>query len=80
LAHERLPIAGDPVYGGRVRLPPKAAEPLVDVLRAFQRQALHAQRLALIHPISGESMAWEAPVPDDMAQLIDLLREDAADN
>jgi 23S rRNA pseudouridine1911/1915/1917 synthase len=49
---------------------------LVEVLRGFRRQALHAARLELEHPATGELMAWEAPIPEDMQALILLLRED----
>lgn len=77
MAHIRHPLLGDPVYGGRLQLPPGATEPLVEALRAFRRQALHAWRLSLIHPATGEAVSWEAPLPDDMVRLIEVLREDA---
>ncbi|MBN2872674.1 MAG: 23S rRNA pseudouridine(1911/1915/1917) synthase RluD [Halothiobacillaceae bacterium] len=75
MAHIRHPIVGDPVYGGRPRLPPGAGEALVDVLRDFGRQALHARRLTLCHPESGETLTLEAALPDDMDELIELLRD-----
>jgi 23S rRNA pseudouridine1911/1915/1917 synthase len=50
---------------------------LKNALRDFRRQALHAQRLELMHPASGEPMAWEAPMPADMKFLIELLQADA---
>ncbi len=77
LAHIRHPLAGDPQYGGRLRLPKEAGEPLRQALRAFKRQALHARRLALIHPASGAGMAWEMPPPADMQGLIEALRADS---
>jgi 23S rRNA pseudouridine1911/1915/1917 synthase len=80
LAHQRLPIVGDPLYGGRLRLPAQADAAVVDLLRGFARQALHAQRLALLHPRSGELLSWEAPLPEDMRQLLEQLRQDAADH
>jgi len=80
MAHIHHPLVGDPVYGGRLRLPRKttaaASERLVEALRGFRRQALHAGRLGLVHPESGESMQWQAPLPDDMVELIDALRQD----
>lgn len=76
MAHIKLPLVGDPDYGGRLRLPKGASQELIDLLRGFRRQALHAARLELQHPATGELMAWEAPIPDDMQALIDLLRED----
>ncbi|HBS27346.1 MAG TPA: 23S rRNA pseudouridine(1911/1915/1917) synthase RluD [Gammaproteobacteria bacterium] len=74
----RYPIVGDPVYGGRLRTAKGLSEPLVDALRLFRRQALHATRLALKHPISGEDLSWEVPVPEDFAALLVLLEEDNA--
>lgn len=78
LAHLRYPLVGDPVYGGRLKLPPGAAEPLKEILREFPRQALHARRLAFVHPGSGERVTFRSPLPDDMLMLIDYLREDHA--
>ncbi len=77
MAHLRYPLAGDPVYGGRLRLPAGASPALVESLRGFKRQALHAAALALTHPQSGEDMAWSVPPPADLTALIDALREDA---
>ncbi|HVO88510.1 MAG TPA: 23S rRNA pseudouridine(1911/1915/1917) synthase RluD [Casimicrobiaceae bacterium] len=59
------PLVGDPAYGGRK----KAAG-----LPAFARQALHAHRLALVHPVSGAMMQWESAPPADLQALIDALR------
>lgn len=77
MAHIHCPVTGDPVYGGRLRQPRGAGDSLRTVLQGFRRQALHAQRLALQHPGSGEPVSWEAPVPPDMQELIEALREDA---
>jgi 23S rRNA pseudouridine1911/1915/1917 synthase len=74
LAHIHHPLVGDPVYGGRPRLPAGAGAELLGVLRAFRRQALHAARLGLIHPCSGEFMAWDSPLPEDMENLLTALR------
>jgi len=80
MRHVGYPLVGDPVYGARPR-PPKAADPtLVAALRSFPRQALHARRLTLKHPVTGETLAWEAPVPNDLDGLLRLLRADVADN
>lgn len=76
MAHIHYPIVGDPVYGGRLKLPAGCSTELIEALRAFRRQALHAFRLGLLHPGSGEEMAWEVPLPDDMQQLIRLLQVD----
>ena len=77
LSHMKHPLVGDPVYGGRLKLPAGCTEELKGVLRGFKRQALHAARLRLIHPRSGEAMEWEAPLPADMVALIEALRADA---
>ena len=76
LAHLHHPIVGDPVYGGRMKLPAGAAPAVREAIQGFRRQALHAERLALIHPETGESCQWQAPVPADMQQLIDVLQTD----
>lgn len=78
MAHQRFPLVGDPVYGGRLRLPPASGEALIAMLRGFSRQALHASRLGLVHPQSGEYLEWQAPLPADMQSLLAVLREDAA--
>jgi 23S rRNA pseudouridine1911/1915/1917 synthase len=81
LSHIHYPIIGDPVYGGRLQLPRGASERLKETLRGFKRQALHAARLGLEHPITGEYMEWEAPLPEDMRHLLDVLAaEDVADD
>lgn len=76
MAHIRHPIVGDPVYGGRFKLPPKATPELIDELRNFKRQALHAAELTLEHPITHEQMTWKAPLPADMQQLLLCLKCD----
>ncbi|MGH8315089.1 MAG: 23S rRNA pseudouridine(1911/1915/1917) synthase RluD, partial [Steroidobacterales bacterium] len=79
LAHVKSPVVGDPVYGGRLRLPRGATPALVAALGAFRRQALHAQRLELTHPLTGERVEWSAKLPRDMQALIAALRLDAAE-
>jgi len=76
LAHIGYPIIGDPVYGGRRRLPAGCGPALTAALSAFPRQALHAARLALAHPLTGRALEWEAPLPDDMARLLAALDHD----
>jgi len=60
------PIVGDPTYGRR---PVRGEAPL-----PMRRQALHAARLALVHPRSRANVAWESPLPEDMRGLLDALR------
>ena len=78
MAHNRTPIVGDPVYGGRLRLPAGASEALRTALGTFKRQALHATRLELQHPGSGALVSWEAGMPADLAELMAVLEMDAA--
>ncbi|HHO69979.1 MAG TPA: 23S rRNA pseudouridine(1911/1915/1917) synthase RluD [Halothiobacillus sp.] len=77
MAHIRHPLVGDATYGGRPKLPKGADDMLINILRHFRRQALHARKLGLIHPVSGELMSWEAPLPDDMKALIKALDDHA---
>ncbi|MES2998254.1 MAG: 23S rRNA pseudouridine(1911/1915/1917) synthase RluD [Pseudomonadota bacterium] len=70
------PLVGDKVYRGRLQLPKKASESLISCLRQFQRQALHAEHLKLIHPTTLQTIEWVAPLPEDMQALIHCLRED----
>jgi 23S rRNA pseudouridine1911/1915/1917 synthase len=62
------PLVGDPVYLSR-----KPPSPL---LAAFPRQALHARRLELPHPETGENCSWESPLPADLGELLTALRDD----
>ena len=79
MAHIEHPLIADPMYGGKVRFPKKADEALKDVLKGFNRQALHAKKLTLMHPISGEEMSWKAPLPQDLQDLLQALEKfDAA--
>ncbi len=78
LAHIGYPIVGDRVYGGRLALPKGIGEDLRQALRAFPRQALHAARLQLAHPITGKPLEVVAPLPADMVRLLDQLSSDAA--
>lgn len=75
LAHAGHGLIGDPVYGGRRRLSQRAlGGAAIAAVEAFSRQALHAATLGFIHPVSGENLAFEAPLPADMAGLIAVLR------
>jgi 23S rRNA pseudouridine1911/1915/1917 synthase len=76
MAHRHYPLIGDPLYGGRPRIPKGASERLIDALRGFPRQALHAEALGLIHPVSGEAMQFDCPLPADMVELLQVLAEE----
>jgi 23S rRNA pseudouridine1911/1915/1917 synthase len=79
LAHIGYPVVGDPVYGGRRRLSAGASPGLIAELESFKRQALHAARLKLAHPVTRKEVEWEAPLPTDMAHLVAVLEADAHD-
>jgi 23S rRNA pseudouridine1911/1915/1917 synthase len=76
MAHIKYPLVGDQVYGGRLLLPRAASPELIETLRAFKRQALHAARLAFEHPKSDKKIECTAPIPNDMQTLIDALAAD----
>ena len=77
LSWRGYPIVGDTIYGNRYRPPLGATIDLRESLQGFQRQALHARKLSLIHPHSGEQKIWQQNPPEDMATLIKLLKADA---
>jgi 23S rRNA pseudouridine1911/1915/1917 synthase len=79
LAHIGFPIVGDPVYGGRRRLPAGATPALKAALDGFRRQALHAARLSFAHPRSGKAVSFEAPLPADFTGLLGALARDLAE-
>lgn len=78
MAHVGHPLVGDPMYAGGLRLPRGATPALVEVLRGFRRQALHAERLEFAHPVTGAAMSFEASRPPDMDALIHALRADTS--
>jgi 23S rRNA pseudouridine1911/1915/1917 synthase len=74
------PVIGDKVYSGRTtrkilqKVPPEHAEHVGKILEIMERQALHAHRLAFIHPRKGVPLEVEAPIPEDLSNLITYLR------
>ena len=80
MASAGYPIVGDPVYGGRPRVPRGAATALLECLRGFRRQALHAFRLRFAHPASGQPLQFEAPLPEDMRALVAALEADCLEH
>ncbi|MBT1452279.1 23S rRNA pseudouridine(1911/1915/1917) synthase RluD [Glaciecola sp. XM2] len=80
MAYIKHPLVGDIQYGGRARLPKHASESFVSMLREFKRQALHAIQLSLVHPTTGETMVWQAPLPEDFSSLLAALNEDGIEN
>nr|WP_298722068.1 23S rRNA pseudouridine(1911/1915/1917) synthase RluD [uncultured Steroidobacter sp.] len=78
MMHIHYPLVGDKVYGGRMLLPKGASPELIEALRGFKRQALHAARLAFEHPVSGKPIVNEAALPGDMQELLGVLARDTA--
>lgn len=76
MSHISYPLIGDPVYSGRMKLPAGCTPELKEALRTFDRQALHAKRLELWHPATGDLMEWEIDLPDDMQRLLEQLETD----
>ena len=75
MSHIGYPLVGDPVYGGRFRIPRWPARPW-SRLFANSPAALHARFLELDHPATGVRMKWESPLPEDFLWLLSLLRQD----
>ncbi len=80
MSHIRHPIIGDAAYGGRVQLTKGMSQELITCLRQFKRQALHAFALGFVHPLTGEPVHFEIDLPNDMQELIKLLRIDKEEN
>lgn len=77
LSHLRWPIVGDPLYGGSLRIPAGASEEVKVALRAFRRQALHAETLAFQHPRAPqEEVRTSAPIPQDFKALLEVIRRE----
>lgn len=76
MAHIHHAVLGDVAYGGRLQLPRGASPELIEVLRQFKRQALHARTLGFIHPQTQQEIAWSAPLPEDMQSLLAVLKLD----
>lgn len=72
------PLIGDQTYAPRVQKVANVPTELNDCLVTFPRQALHAHKLAFVHPITEENMQWNAPMPQDMTDLVNVLREHSA--
>jgi 23S rRNA pseudouridine1911/1915/1917 synthase len=66
-------LVGDQTYGGKKRLSPKLFGAAADLGNAFPRQALHAATLGFVHPVTGERLEFNAPLPADMAALLQAL-------
>lgn len=71
------PLLGDAQYGGRrIKHIAGASEQLDQALNAYRHQALHASHIEFEHPVTHELLAFDAPIPDEMKNLLNLLRKD----
>ncbi len=75
MAHIKYPLLGDSLYGGRQRVPAGVDAALAEAIQGFTRQALHAERLSFEHPRSRELVSFEAALPDDLASLLEALKQ-----
>ncbi len=76
MSHLGHPLTGDQLYRGRLKLPAGATQELLEALRHFRRQALHARKLGLLHPTSGEWIEWEVELPEDFQALLEVMEND----
>lgn len=74
-----LPIVGDRTYGAQGRLPSTPLPEVTDAVRGFSRQALHAKSLEFIHPISDSELKFSCKLPQDMKELLEVLRQDSVE-
>lgn len=82
MQHLKAPLVGDPVYGFRGIVPIRSmTQTLRDAVSQFNRQALHAIKLGLVHPATNEFMEWQIELADDMKVLLEAMRhEDVRDD
>ena len=77
MAHLGHGVIGDPMYGKPMRsgqMPDAVARDCLAEIRGFRRQALHAASLGFAHPVTGEALHFETPMPDDMAGLVAAVK------
>lgn len=76
MAHLGFPLVGDATYAGRERVPAGLSASTREYLKRFERQALHAKTLRLVHPETNEMQEFHSPLPDDFAQLLKVLEDE----
>ena len=76
MEHIRFALLGDPIYGHRLQIPKGSSEAFREALRNFKRQALHAAKLGLEHPTTGEWIEHGSPLPEDMRVMLQQMVED----
>jgi 23S rRNA pseudouridine1911/1915/1917 synthase len=75
MSHNRFPLVGDPLYGGKGLRSSVVNQSVLAAVKAFPRQALHASQLTLVHPHTLEICQWQVPLPEDMHALLSLMRQ-----
>jgi 23S rRNA pseudouridine1911/1915/1917 synthase len=76
MAYLKHPLFGDATYGGKTKLLSNPSPELIDMIKNFKRQALHACALGLVHPRTKHACYWKIPLPNDMQLLLEILRQD----
>ena len=75
MSHIGHPLLGDFTYGGKVKFPKSASEELKLAIKEFPRQALHAKKLSIIHPRDNKELSWKSKLPEDLDNMINVLRK-----
>ena len=73
MSHIKHPVVGDPIYGSNKSVRKGVNASLIEIIKNFERQALHAFSLELPHPVTSEKMQYTTALPDDMATLLNAL-------
>jgi len=73
LAHKNLPIIGDATYNSRKKIAKNSSNELIQCVRDYPRQALHAKFISFTHPTSNENFEWSIDMPEDMKSLKKML-------
>lgn len=74
--HIHHPLVGDPVYGQRIHVKGALTDKVRESILGFNRQALHATQLDLLHPRTQQALSFQVPLPIDMESLLEVLRDD----
>ena len=75
MSHIKYPLLGDPLYGKRLIIPQSASKTLQSKLQQFKRQALHANKIILSHPVSHEKLTVKSKIPEDIVSILEALSD-----
>ena len=75
LASKKLPIIGDKTYNPSGNIAKNTPKELIDLIRNFPRQALHSSKLSFVDPETHEDISFDAPIPQDIKNLISQLKK-----